>query len=206
MNIGYIRVSTTEQNTDRQEEALKEICEKFYIEKVSGKDTNRPALQEMLENVKEGDVVYITELSRLGRSMIDLYNIAKQLKEKNVELKSLKESISITDNSPTSKFTFGIFGLMAEFERDLIRERQREGIKIALEKGKPYGRPKTYENSDEIVEKYLSGEITRVEAIERVNCSTATFTILVREFKKNNPDKANDLRHNNNRWENVGKA
>ena len=178
----------------------------FYIEKVSGKDTNRPALQEMLENVKEGDVVYITELSRLGRSMIDLYNIAKQLKEKNVELKSLKESISITDNSPTSKFTFGIFGLMAEFERDLIRERQREGIKIALEKGKPYGRPKTYENSDEIVEKYLSGEITRVEAIERVNCSTATFTILVREFKKNNPDKANDLRHNNNRWENVGKA
>ena len=202
MNIAYIRVSTTEQNTDRQEMALQEICEKFYIEKVSGKDTNRPALQEMLENVKEGDVVYITELSRLGRSMIDLYNIAKQLKEKNVELRSLKENISITDNSPTSKFTFGIFGLMAEFERDLIRERQREGIKIAIEKGKPYGRPKKlHDEYDEIMELYYSGEITRVEAIERVGCSNPMFSLIAKEYKERYPEKAQDFR----KYNRVGK-
>lgn len=197
MNIGYIRVSTVEQHTDRQVDSLS-FCDKIYEEKISGKDTNRPKLKEMLEFVKEGDTIYITELSRLGRSMIDLYQICDELRNKKVDLKSLKENISLTDDSSMGKFTFAIFSAMAEFERNLIKERQREGIKACIERGKPYGRPEKYSVDDEdtIMEDYLTGNITRDEAISKIGCKSAMFSVRLRKYKeKNNITK--DLRKQN---------
>lgn len=94
MRVGYIRVSTTHQNTDRQEDSLEKMnVEKLFIEKASGKDRNRPQLKAMLEFVQPGDVVVVHELSRMARSVIDLYDIAKELRDKGVELESLKRTL-----------------------------------------------------------------------------------------------------------------
>lgn len=197
MNIGYIRVSTLEQHTDRQVDSLS-FCDKIYEEKISGKDINRPKLKEMLEFVKEGDTIYITELSRLGRSMIDLYQICDELRNKKVDLKSLKENISLTDDSSMGKFTFAIFSAMAEFERNLIKERQREGIKACIERGKPYGRPEKYsvDDEDSIMEDYLTGNITRDEAISKIGCKSAMFSVRLRKYKEKN-NITTDLRKQN---------
>ena len=130
MRVGYIRVSTTHQNTDRQEDSLEKMnVEKLFIEKASGKDRNRPQLKAMLEFVQPGDVVVVHELSRMARSVIDLYDIAKELRDKGVELESLKEDIDLT--SATGRLTFGLLAVMAQFERDLLLERQKEGIAAA---------------------------------------------------------------------------
>lgn len=197
MNIGYIRVSTVEQHTDRQVDSLS-FCDKIYEEKISGKDINRPKLKEMLEFVKEGDTIYITELSRLGRSMIDLYQICDLLRNKKVDLKSLKENISLTDDSSMGKFTFAIFSAMAEFERNLIKERQKEGIKSALERGKPYGRPEKYNTGEEdsIMKDYLDGNITRDEAIKSFGCTASNFSVRLRKYKQVN-NITTDLRKQN---------
>lgn len=199
MKIGYIRVSTLEQHTDRQIDSLS-FCDKIFEEKISGKDTNRPKLKEMLEFVKEGDVIYITELSRLGRSMIDLYQICDELRNKKVDLKSLKENISLTDDSSMGKFTFAIFSAMAEFERNLIKERQKEGIKACLDRGKPYGRPQKYNNGneDEILQDYIDGNITRDEAISKFGCKPANFSLRLKKYKERN-NITTDLRKGNNK-------
>lgn len=197
MKIGYIRVSTLEQHTERQLDSLA-FCDKIYEEKISGKDTNRPKLKEMLEFVKEGDVIYITELSRLGRSMIDLYQICDELRQKKVDLKSLKENISLTDDSSMGKFTFAIFSAMAEFERNLIKERQKEGIKACLERGKPYGRPEKYNTGEEdsIMKDYLDGKLTRDEAIKLFGCTASNFSVRLRKYKQVN-NITTDLRKQN---------
>ena len=113
MKVAYVRVSTVEQNETRQVEALqKHDIEKWYIEKVSGKDTNRPKLQEMLEFVREGDTVYIHDFSRLARSTKDLLDIVEQLKEKGVSLVSNKENID--SSTPTGKLMLTMIGAIAE--------------------------------------------------------------------------------------------
>ena len=105
MRVGYIRVSTVQQHTDRQEDSLEKMnVEKLFIEKASGKDRNRPQLKALLEFVQPGDVVVVHELSRMARSVIDLYDIAKELNDKGVSLESLKEDIDLT--SATGKLTF----------------------------------------------------------------------------------------------------
>ena len=141
MNVAYVRVSTVQQNEDRQVSALgKYDIEKWFTEKVSGKDMNRPKLQEMLNFVREGDTIFITELSRLARSTLDLYKIAGLLDEKKVNLISMKENIDFS--TATGKMLFGLLAVLAQFERDLIRERQAEGIAIAKAQGKKLGRPR----------------------------------------------------------------
>lgn len=126
MRVGYIRVSTTHQNTDRQEDSLEQMnVEKLFIEKASGKDRKRPQLKALMEFVQPGDTVVVHELSRMARSVVDLYDIAKELNDKGVSLESLKEDIDLT--SATGKLTFGIMAVMAQFERDLLLERQKEG-------------------------------------------------------------------------------
>lgn len=127
MKVAYVRVSTAEQNEDRQIRALEKYnIEKWFIEKISGKDANRPKLQEMLDFVREGDVIYVHDLSRMARSTFDLLKISKLLQEKGANLVSNKESVDTT--TPAGKLMFTMVGAIAEFERDVILERQREGI------------------------------------------------------------------------------
>lgn len=178
MKVGYIRVSTVEQNTARQDDMLKdEKCDKIFKEKRSGKDMNRPELQKMLEYVKEGDTVVVCELSRLGRSMVDLANIADQLRAKGVTIKSLKESIDFS--SPSGVLMYNMLGAFAQFERDLIKERQREGIKAAKERGQKWGAKQKYGTDDreacELFSAYYRGELTQAEAIEAFGSSKQTF-------------------------------
>ena len=146
MRVAYVRVSTSEQNTDRQKMILSKYdIEKYFEEKKSGKDTERPKLQEMRNFVREGDVVYVSELARLARNLSDLLTITKEFQEKNVQLVSDKEQIDTS--SATGRLVFHMIASLAEFERDLIKERQAEGIAAAKLEGKHLGRP--FRNYDE---------------------------------------------------------
>jgi len=179
MRIGYIRVSTTHQNTDRQEDSLEQMdVEKLFIEKASGKDRHRPQLKAMLDFVQEGDVVVVHELSRMARSVVDLYDIAKELNEKGVSLESLKEDIDLS--SATGKLTFGIMAVMAQFERDLLLERQREGIAAAKARGKRWGRENIYATDErlahEVFSQYYAKKISFADAMKRLGMvSKSTF-------------------------------
>lgn len=178
MRVGYIRVSTAHQHTDRQEDKLETMnVEKVFIEKISGKDRARPQLKAMLEFVQEGDVVVVSELSRLARSVVDLYDIAKELNEKGVGLESLKEDIDMT--SATGKLTFGIMAVMAQFERDLLLERQKEGIAAAKARGKKWGRENIYGTDErqvhEVFSKYYAKKISFPEASEKLGMKKGTF-------------------------------
>ncbi len=142
--FAYARTSTQDQNLDRQIDKLLEYGihkSDIYMEKITGTKRDRPKLNQLLKDVEEGDKVVITELSRLGRSTRDLINISEQLKEKGVELHSLKESIDTT--TPQGNAMFGMFSVMAQFERDIISERTHEGLKSARARGRIGGRPKT---------------------------------------------------------------
>lgn len=139
MKVAYIRVSTVEQNEERQIKAIEPFeIDKWYIEKVSGKDINRPKLQELLDFVREGDVSYIHDFSRLARSTKDLLEIVEMLSRKGVVLHSNKENIDTS--TPTGKLMLTMIGAIAEFERQNLLERQREGIALAKAKGKFKGR------------------------------------------------------------------
>ena len=128
MNVGYARVSTSSQNLENQINQLKN----------SGCEKNREQFKIMMDFVREGDVLYITKLDRLARSVIDLHNIAKFLQDKDVDLKVLHQNIDTT--SPAGRLLFTMLGAIAEFERDLINERVREGIEAAKKKGVQFGR------------------------------------------------------------------
>lgn len=171
MRVGYIRVSTAAQHTERQEDGLKELnVERIFMEKVSGKDRNRPQLKAMMAFVQPGDTVVVHELSRLGRSVVDLYDIAKELKEKGVGLESMKESIDLS--CATGNLTFGILAVIAQFERELIRERQKEGLDAAKARGKTWGQKKRFGLDErlthDVMRDYSSGAISWEEAARRL--------------------------------------
>jgi DNA invertase Pin-like site-specific DNA recombinase len=180
--IGYIRVSTIEQNTDRQEISLSEIgMDKIFIEKVSAKSIKRVELNKMLEYIREGDILYIESISRLARSTKDLLSIVQKLQDKNVELVSLKENIDTS--TPQGRFVLTIFGALSELERENILQRQKEGIDAARKKGKKFGRPKipTPDNWDNTIKQWKSGKITAVEAMIRVKMNRGTFYRRIRD-------------------------
>lgn len=140
MRVGYARVSTTSQNLDMQVSALTDAgCEKIYTEKVSGVG-DRTELKAVLEYLRDGDSLVIYKLDRLGRNMKDLLAIIEQLQQKNVSLVSLRDNIDT--GSITGKLIMHIFASLAEFERDLIKERSAEGRREAKKKGVRFGRPK----------------------------------------------------------------
>lgn len=183
MKIGYVRVSSIDQNEERQIRALEaQEVEKFYVEKISGKDRNRPQLNEMLNFVREGDVIYIESISRLARNVLDFLNIVNELKEKNVEIVSLKESIDTS--TPTGQFMLTVFGAMYQLERDNIKERQKEGIAIAKEKG-IMGRPKIEidERFENVYKQWQNEEITATKAMSLVGMSRTTFYRRVKEYE-----------------------
>ena len=130
MNIAYVRVSTIDQNPGRQYEDLKKYdIDKWFEEKASGKDTKRPVLNEMLSFARDGDTIYIESFSRLARNTADLLKIIDDLKKKNVKIISQKENLD--SDTPTGKMMITMIGAIATFERELILERQREGIELA---------------------------------------------------------------------------
>lgn len=139
MKVFYARVSTQEQNEARQIEAAKTAeCEKVFLDKASGKNADRKELKKMLEFVRQGDVVYVSEISRLARNTADLLNIVEALNQKGVEFVSLKEAIDT--QTPQGKFMLTVFGACAELERGHSRQRQAEGIAEAKKAGKYKGR------------------------------------------------------------------
>ena len=147
MKIGYTRTSTLDQNLDLQLDALKNCgCVKIYQEQISSVKDRRPQLENCLQALRAGDTLYIWRLDRLGRSLKDLINIVTQLQEMDCELVSIKESI---DTSTTSgKLTFHLFASLAEFERELIRERTQAGLLSARARGRMGGRPEKLKESE----------------------------------------------------------
>ena len=186
MKIGYVRVSTKEQNTARQEELMKSMgADKVYIDKMSGKDMERPFLQEMMNFVREGDSVVVESISRFARNTKDLLELTEQLSNKHVQFISQKENIDT--NTPAGKFMLTIFGAVAELEREYIRQRQKEGIEIAKEKGKYKGRlAKQLDTFDEIYQQWKSGNITATSASMQLNISRSTFYRKVTAYEADN--------------------
>ena len=173
--IGYARVSTDGQNEARQVEAFKALgVDKVFIDKQSGKDAARPQLTAMREYVREGDTVIVTEYARLARSVRDLLTIVDELRGKGVQLISQKENFDTS--TPQGKLMLTVFAGLAEFEREMILERQREGIAIAKAEGKYKGRqPKPDEPILSAARKWQKGTLTLKEAIKESGVSEATF-------------------------------
>lgn len=178
MKVGFIRVSTEDQNTIRQEILMKQLgVERVYIEIASGKSrTGRPQLEAMMDFVREGDVVIVESISRFARSTRDLLTLVEQLTEKGVGFVSQKESIDT--NTPQGKFMLTVFGAMAELEREQTLQRQREGIAAAKAAGKYKGRQPIALNEDlvkSVHEQWYKNEITTSCAIKQLGVSRNTF-------------------------------
>lgn len=186
MKIGYVRVSTIDQNTARQEVLMQELgVEKVYIDRMSGKSKDRPALDEMITFVREGDTVIVESISRFARNTKDLLNLVEKLTEKKVEFVSKKEAIDTT--TPTGKFMLTVFGAMAQLEREQILQRQAEGIAIAKEEGKYKGRKPIEVDEAAFTEQYRAWkneETSPKFAAKKLGLSRATFYRRVEEYEK----------------------
>lgn len=182
--IGYARVSTQDQNEGRQTEALNELgVDKLFIDKCSGKDAARPQLKALREYVREGDTVVVTEYSRLARSVRDLLNIVDELTAKGVQLRSVKEQFDTT--TPQGKLMLTIFAGLAEFEREMILQRQSEGIELAKRQKKYKGRqplPFDEEHFRREVEVWKAGKQTARKAMEHLNMKPNRFYRKVKQL------------------------
>lgn len=175
MKIGYIRISTVDQNTARQEVLMEELgVGQVFIDRMSGKSTDRPELKRMMNFVREGDVVMVESISRFARNTRDLLELVEKLTAKGVEFVSKKEAIDTT--TPTGKFMLTVFGAVAELEREYILQRQKEGIAIAKANGVYKGR-KPIERPDlaAVVALWRGGKITATEAMRRLDMKPSTF-------------------------------
>ncbi len=184
MIVGYVRVSTIEQNEARQLETMKKYnVEKLYSEKVSAKDTNRVELNNMLDFIREGDTVVIHDFSRLARSTKDLLEIVELLESKKVNLISAKENID--SSTPTGKLMLTMIGAINEFERANLLERQREGIAIAKKQGKYKGRKEIkIENFDLHYNRYITRQVNKSQLAKELHISRPTLDKLIKEFTK----------------------
>lgn len=185
MKIGYIRVSTVEQNTARQEVIMQRLnVEKLFIDKMSGKDMHRPMLKEMMCFVRKGDIVVVESISRFARNTRDLLELIDQLTNKGVQFVSVKEQIDTS--TPIGKFMLTVLAAISQLERDYILERQREGIAIAKANGKYKGRKKIQNDKfEEIYKKWKNKEITSTQAMRLLKFSKTTFYRRIKEIKKN---------------------
>lgn len=195
MKVGYVRVSTIDQNEGRQLVKMKEVkVEKLYIEKVSGKDIEgRPELKNMLEFVREGDTVYVHDFSRLARSTKDLLYITDLLAKKGVHLVSFKENIDTS--TPTGKLMLTMIAAINEFERTNLLERQKEGILIAKELGKYKGRKPILfpENWENVYSSWKTREITGTRAMEMLKLKKTTFYKLLKDWEDIQKGNLNEI-------------
>ena len=183
-NIAYVRVSTTDQNEARQNEALdKYNIDKWYIEKITGKDTNRPKLIEMLDFIREDDTVYVEEFSRLGRSTQDLLDIVQHIENKGAKFISIKENFDT--KTPAGRLQMTMMAAIAEFERSMILVIQREGIAIAKKEGKYKGRKKIKRTDIDIhYDRYMSRKASKTQIANELGISRNTLTRLFNEYEK----------------------
>lgn len=187
-DIGYIRVSTIDQNEARQLEALKKYnINKLFIEKQSAKDTDRPEYQKMIEYIREGDTLYILDFSRISRGTADLLKIVEELQARKIKLVSIKENLDTS--TPTGKLMLTMIGAINEFERTNLLERQREGIEIAKKEGKYKGRKPVEKpkNWDEIFSLYLQKELPATEAMKKLDLKKDIFYKFAKEHYKSLP-------------------
>ena len=182
MKVAYVRVSTVEQNENRQLEALKQYgINKWFVEKISAKDTKRPQLQAMLNFVREGDTVYIYDFCRMARSTKDLLDITEQLQKKKVHLVSLKENLD--SSTAAGKLMITMIAAIHEFERANLLERQREGIQTAKKEGKfKGGQAKKIDDKlfDKYYEQYKSREINKGQLAAFLKISRPTLDKLLK--------------------------
>ena len=184
MRVGYVRCSTVEQNEARQLKMMEEQnAEKLFIDKASGKNTDRAEFKAMMAFVRTGDIVIVESISRIARNTRDLLSIVSDLTEKGVEFVSLKESIDTT--TPQGRFMLTVFGALAELERENILERQREGIEIAKSEGKYKGRKPVEIDEAKfkvVCARWRAGEITATAAMQEVGLKPNTFYRRVKEM------------------------
>ena len=179
MKIGYARVSATEQDLNLQLDALNAAgCDRIYQEKISGANKNRPELRELLDHLREGDEIIVWKLDRLARSLTDLVSLVTEIQEKGASFHSLQDQIDTS--SAHGKFTFHLFAALAEFERDIIRERTKAGLAAARARGRVGGRPKGLtrqaENTARLAEQLYNENKMTVRAIcEQLSISKGTL-------------------------------
>jgi DNA invertase Pin-like site-specific DNA recombinase len=183
---GYIRVSTSDQCTDRQIIGMAGLNippENIFADKLSGKNTARPALQELMATVKRGDTVVVESVSRFARNTRDLLDLIDKLTAKGVEFISQKENIDTS--TPTGKFMLTVFGAVAELERGYTLQRQREGIAAAKMRGVSFGRPvkKSPENFGELVKSWERGSVLFSDILEQTGLTESTFYRRLREYR-----------------------
>ncbi len=191
MLIGYARVSTTDQNVSLQIDDLKKVgCEKIFRDKVSGAKADRPGLQNALEFLREGDSLVVWRLDRLGRSLKHLLETVSLLEERGIGFRSLQESIDTTTSG--GRLIFHIFGALAEFERNLIRERTMAGLKAARARGKFGGRPRKLDKkkTELLYRLYDEKKHTIIEICQMMGISKPTlYAYLAGRQKKPEADK-----------------
>jgi DNA invertase Pin-like site-specific DNA recombinase len=183
MNIAYVRVSTVEQNEARQLEGLQKYnIDKWFTEKVSAKDTNRPQLKAMLDYAREGDTIFIHDFSRLARSTKDLLFIFEKLQSKGIHLVSNKENIDTS--TPTGKLMLTMIGAINEFERQNLLERQKEGIAIAKKAGKFKGRKEVQiKDFDKHYKRYMNREVTKLQLAKELKITRPTLDKLIKQYE-----------------------
>lgn len=191
MLIGYARVSTSDQDLSSQEDVLKSAgCEKIYTDVVSGVKTARPGLNSALSQLRKGDMLVVWRLDRLGRSLAHLIQTVKELNEKEIGFKSLQESIDTTSGG---QLIFHIFGALAQFERELIRERTNAGLKAARIRGRMGGRPVQLNKQEtrKLKKHYDKGDLSVIEICKLFNITKPTLYRYLKndtqkQSKKNN--------------------
>ena len=183
-NVAYVRVSTAEQNESRQREALQAYdIERWFVEKASGKDIKRPELQAMLDYIREDDTVYVEEFSRLGRSTSDLLSIVQRIESTGAKFISIKENFDT--KTPAGKLQMTMMAAIAEFERAMILERQREGIAIAKREGKYKGRKAiSVPNIGDYYDRYMTRQETKTSIALKLGISRTTLDKLFKEYKE----------------------
>lgn len=191
MKAGYIGVSTAEQNMGRQEILMREFgVEKVFIDKCSGKTANRPKLVEMMNFVRDGDTVVVSEIARFARSTKDLLNLIDQLTEKGVQFESQKEKTDTT--TPAGKFMLTVFAVVSRLEREYNLARQREGIEAKKARGEYKGRQPIAVDASQFEQEYClwkSGRITAVTAMSHFGLKPNTFYRRVREYEVKEKEK-----------------
>ena len=184
MRVGYVRCSTAEQNEARQLKMMEDQdVEKVFLDKASGKNTDRPEFKAMMAFVRSGDTVIVESISRIARNTRDLLTVISSLTEKGVEFVSLKENIDTA--TPHGRFMLTVFGALAELERESILERQREGIEIAKAEGKYKGRKPVALNETKfraVCTRWRAGEITATAAMQEVGLKPNTFYRRVKDL------------------------
>ena len=177
--IAYARVSTDDQNLDRQLETLKAYCpDKIFTDHLSGKNLERPGFQQMMDYVREGDIIYVASMDRMARNLDDLLSTTKLLQSKGITVHFLKENICLnpgTETSSMSKLIMSIMGAVAEFERSLIRERQREGILLAKARGVYKGRKPIDPDKMQEARKLIDEGFTKTKVCEKLQISRQTL-------------------------------